>query len=144
MEEFFTVSEETDDLHIYSDRSGLVGVSDTIESYQFFYDGKLNPSRKVDCAKTSSRTSISQQQLIELEKALAQSKIIPYSFRAFQSNFVIGRALSLQDGILDTRGKDFNVQIEYPATAGHNHLWMNWVAHLRRITFNGDGISLSI
>ena len=140
----YLISEETDDLHIYSDRSGLVGVADTIESYQFFYDGKLNPSRKVDCAKTSSRTSISQQQLIELEKALAQSKIIPYSFRAFQSNFVIGRALSLQDGILDTRGKDFNVQIEYPATAGHNHLWMNWVAHLRRITFNGDGISLSI
>jgi hypothetical protein len=119
-------------------------VADTIESYQFFYDGKLNPSRKVDCAKTSSRTSISQQQLIELEKALAQSKIIPYSFRAFQSNFVIGRALSLQDGVYDTRGKDFNLQVEYPATAAHNHLWMNWVGHIRRIVFNGDGISLSV
>ena len=140
----YLISEEDNDFRNYSDKTGLVGVADTIKDYQFFYDGKLNPSRKVSCEKTSSRTSISQQHLIELEKALAQGKIIPYSFRSFQSNFIIGRALSLQDGVYDTRGKDFNLQIEYPATAGHNHLWMNWVAHIRRITFRGDGIDLLV
>jgi len=140
----YLISEEDNDYRNYSDKTGLVGVADTIKDYQFFYDGKLNPSRKVSCEKTSSRTSISQQHLIELEKALAQSKIIPYSFRAFQSNFVIGRALSLQDGVYDTRGKDFNLQIEYPNAAAHNHLWMNWVGHIRRIVFRGDGIDLQV
>ena len=140
----YVISNEDNDLLIGSDSSGLRGIASNISDYQFFYDGKLNPSRRVDCSKTSSKVSISQQQLVELEKALAQSKIIPYSFRAFQSNFVIGRALSLQDGIYDARGRDFNLQVEYPDAADFNHLWHNWVAHLRRIVFTGDGISLSI
>ena len=140
----YLVSEEDNDYKNYSDKTGLVGVADTIKDYQFFYDGKLNPSRKVSCEKTSSRTSISQQHLIELEKALAQSKIVPYSFRSFQSNFVIGRALSLQDGVYDTRGKDFSLQVEYPDASAVNHLWMNWVGHIRRIVFKGDGIELQV
>lgn len=140
----YLVSEEDNDYKNYSDKTGLVGVADTIKDYQFFYDGKLNPSRKVSCEKTSSRTSISQQHLIELEKALAQSKIVPYSFRSFQSNFVIGRALSLQDGVYDCRGKDFSLQVEYPDASAVNHLWMNWVGHIRRIVFKGDGIELQV
>ena len=48
------------------------------------YDGKINPSRKVDVSKISSRTSISQQWVIEAEKALAMSNIEPLSFLKFQ------------------------------------------------------------
>ena len=131
-----------------SDKSGLVGITDFITDYQYFYDGKLNPSRKVDCQKTASQVSISQIPLIELEKALVMSNITPFSFKEFQSNFVIGRALSLHNGIYDTRGKDFNLQVEYtgqaPATAGKNKLWCNFVSHLRRIVFKGNGISLEV
>ena len=131
-----------------SDKSGLVGITDFITDYQYFYDGKLNPSRKVDCQKTASQVSISQIPLIELEKALVMSNITPFSFKEFQSNFVIGRALSLHNGIYDTRGKDFNLQVEYtgqaPAVAGKNKLWMNFVSHLRRIVFKGNGISLEV
>ena len=140
-----------------SDKSGLVGISDFLTEYQFFYDGKLNPSRKVSCSETSSQVSISQQPLIELEKALVMSGIVPFSFRDYQNNFVIGRALSLHNGVYNTQGKDFNLQLEYsgsnanlgPATLGNNvpsknKLWHNWVAHLRRIVFRGDGISLEV
>ena len=131
-----------------SDKSGLVGITDFITDYQYFYDGKLNPSRKVDCQKTASQVSISQIPLIELEKALVMSNITPFSFKEFQSNFVIGRALSLHNGIYDCRGKDFNLQVEYtgqtPAIAVKNKLWMNFVSHLRRIVFKGNGISLEI
>lgn len=127
----------------YSDTSGMTGISDSLNNYQFFYDGKLNPSRKVDCVKTSG-TSIAQQPLIELEKALAQSDIIPYSFRMFKESFVIGRALSLHNGVYDARGRDFNIQLEYDATQGKNKLWNNFVSHIRRIEFKGDGIRVLV
>ena len=74
------------------------------------------------------------------------SNIVPYSFKDFNSNFVIGRALSLHNGIYDTRNKDFNLQLEYNGTQApiKNKLWCNFVAHLRRIVFKGDGISLEV
>ena len=144
---WFSVSDTADRVES-SDKSGFVGISDFITDYQFFYDGKLNPSRKVNCEKTSSQVSISQQAIIELEKALVMSNITPFSFKDFQSNFIIGRALSLHNGVYDTRGKDFNLQVEYTgqdnAKAQKNKLWCNFVSHLRRIEFKGGGISLQV
>ncbi len=127
-------------------RPGLVGITDNITQYQLFYDGKLNPSRKVKCSKISSKTSIDQQPLIELEKALVMAGIKPHSMMNFQKNFVIGRALSLQDGVYDTRGKDFQLQVEYQETAppAFNKLWNVWAAHLRRIVISGNAIQVII
>ena len=138
----------TRDFWYHSDKAGMVGCVDFLKEYQYFYDGKLNPSRKIDVSRTSSQVSISQSHLIELEKALVMSNINPYSFREFNKNFVIGRALSLHNGCYDTRGKDFNLQVEYSGTGkdkpDKNKLWMNFVAHLRRIVFNQNGISLQV
>ena len=78
-------SARTPDFENLSDKTGLVGIVDNLQDYQFFYDGKLNPSRKVSCSKTATQGSVSQQPLIELEKALAISEIIPYSFRDFNT-----------------------------------------------------------
>ena len=74
------------------------------------------------------------------------SDIVPYSFKSFQENFVIGRALGLHNGVYDTRGKDFNLQLEYTGSVAptKNKLWCNFVGHLRRIVFSGDGISVQI
>ena len=135
----------TPDRQINSDKSGLVGCVDRLQEYQLFYDGKLNPSRKVNVSNTATGVGISQTGLIELEKALAVSEIVPYSFLGFNENFVIGRALSLHNGVYDTRGKDFNIQVEY--TAGvptKNKLWCNFVSHIRRIEFTANGISLQV
>ena len=135
----------TDDLRMNSDKTGLVGVVDNLQDYQFFYDGKLNPSRKVDVSKTSTQVAASQQGLIELEKALSVSEITPYSFLGFNENFVIGRALSLHNGVYDARGKDFNLQVEYTGlTPTSNKLWNNFVSHIRRIEFTANGISLQV
>jgi hypothetical protein len=127
-------------------RPGLVGITDNITQYQLFYDGKLNPSRKVKCNKISSKTSIDQQPLIELEKALVMAGMKPHSMLNFQKNFVIGRALSLQDGVYDTRGKDFQLQVEYQETTPPqlNKLWNVWVSHLRRIVISGNAIQVVI
>jgi len=136
------------DQTICSVRSGLVGIWDNATQYQWFYNGQLNPSRPVVCNKISNKTSIGQQPLIELEKALSVCGIRPLSFRKYHENAVIGRALSLQDGTYDTTGKDFNLQIEYsegtPLQPQKNKLWMNFVHHIRRIVIKGNQISLQV
>tara|TARA_R110000822_G_scaffold54679_3_gene139833 strand:+ start:828 stop:2579 length:1752 start_codon:yes stop_codon:yes gene_type:complete len=133
-----------------STRSGLVGIADHLTNYQFLYDGKLNPSRKVPCGRTSinssKRQGINQQVLIECEKALHMANIDPLSFRSFQENFFIARALSLSDGVYDGRGKDFSLQLEYQETTAptKNKLVHCFVAHLRRIIVSGDNISIQV
>jgi hypothetical protein len=139
----YLIDEDVTDVANRSDQSGLVGVWDELQDYQLFYGGKLNPSRKVSCKLITARNSLDQQPLIELEKGLAMGGIVPYSFRAFQRNAVIGRAVSLHDGVYNAQGKDFNIQVEYTgATPAKNKLWMNWVTHIKTIVFRGDGISV--
>jgi hypothetical protein len=132
-----------------SQRSGLVGIADHATNYQFIYDGKLNPNRKVPLSRISVVSDygpLNQQCLIEQEKALHQAGIDPLSFEAYQRNFFIGRALSLQNGIYDARGKDFNLQVEYNETTAPTKpkLWNCWVAHLRRIVVRGENIALEV
>jgi hypothetical protein len=130
----------------HSQRTGLVGVSDHLTSYQLFYDGALNPSRKVFCSKISGKKSIDQQPLIELEKALVMGGIKPFSMLKFRENFAIGRALSLQNGVYDARGKDFGLQVEYQESTAPtiDKLWNCWSVHLRRIVISGSSISLQV
>ena len=130
----------------HSSRTGLVGCQDQLTSYQLFYDGKLNPNRKVFTNKIASKNSVDSQPLIELEKGLQMGGIMPFSFKKFRENFAIGRALSLQNGVYDTRGTDFNLQVEYQETNPPliDKLWNCWCMHLRRIVISGDGIALQI
>mgnify|MGYP003673593655 CR=1 FL=1 len=138
----------------FSQRSGLVGIWDYLTNYQLFYDGKLNPSRKVDCRGVSSGKKLSQQWAIEAEKALAMAGIRPLSFRDLHENAFIGRALSLNDGVYDTRGKDFSLQLAYEGAGNavpilsaapiKNKLWDCYCAHLRRLVVKGNAISLEV
>jgi len=130
----------------HSQRTGLTGCVDNLTSYQLFYDGKLNPNRKVFCNKISTKNSVDAQPLIELEKALTMAQIMPYSFRKFRENFCIGRSLSLQNGVYDTRGTDFNLQVEYQESTApqKDKLWHCWCVHLRRIVISGSSIQLIV
>jgi hypothetical protein len=130
----------------HSSRTGLVGCIDNLTSYQLFYEGKLNPNRKVFCNKISTKKSIDAQPLIELEKGLMMSGIKPFSFKKFRENFAIARSLSLQNGVYDSRGTDFNLQVEYNESDAPviDKLWMCWCVHLRRIVISGNGITLQV
>ena len=138
----------------YSQRTGLVGIGDNLTNYQLFYDGKLNPSRKVECAAVTSGRSLEQQWAIEAEKALAMGGIKPLSFRDLHENWFIGRALSLQDGVYDARNKDFSLQLSYEGASTtdpntnkapqRNKLWNNYCAHIRRMVVRGNAISLEV
>lgn len=138
----------------YSQRTGLVGIGDNLTNYQLFYGGKLNPSRKVECAAVTSGRSLEQQWSIEAEKSLAMAGIRPLSFRDLHENWFIGRALSLQDGVYDARGKDFNLQLAYEGASTtdpntnkaptRNKLWCNYCAHIRRMVVRGNSVSLEV
>jgi hypothetical protein len=134
------------DSYNVSNRSGLVGIADEITDYQFFYNGQLNPSRRVECEKISRRVGVQQQQLVELEKSLAMAGINPLSFMKYKENFCIGRALALQQGVYNTVGRDFNLQVNYQATTApiKPKLWCNYVAHLRRLVVQGDSVVIQI
>lgn len=129
-----------------SQRTGLVGCVDELTSYQMFYAGKLNPNRKVFTNKIATKSSIDQQPLIELEKALVMGGIKPYSMLKYRENFAIGRAFSLQNGVYDTRGTDFSLQVEYQETTAPtvDKLWNCWCIHLRRIAISGSAIALQV
>lgn len=121
---------------------GFVGVADNISNYQWMYGGVLNPDRKVDMAKLSVG-KIEQQHLIELEKALVVAGIPSKSFRRYHHQIVIGRALALQQGSYDGRGKDFNLQVAYEGTVPTiNKLWNNFVSHVRKIEITTNGINV--
>ena len=143
----YIVNEDAEDVINRSTRSGLVGISDELQDYQFIYDGKINPSRKVDCSKISAKNSISQQWAIEAEKSLAMADIEPLSFLSFQDNFFIGRALALgKNAVYDARGRDFNLQVEYTGenVQTKNKLWNNYVAHLRRLVIKSGSLSVQV
>ena len=127
-------------------RPAITGIVDQLQSYQLIYDGKLNPSRRVDTSKISARNSISQQWLIEAEKALAMADIEPLSFLQFQENFFIGRALALgKNAVYDARGKDFNLQVDYSAGGQEkDKLWQNFVSHIRRLEIKNGGVAVMI
>ena len=133
-------------LYNRSCRPSLVGIADNLQAYQLIYDGKLNPSRRVDIAKISSKDSISQQWLIEAEKALAMADIEPLSFLQFQDNFFIGRALALgKNAVYDARGKDFNLQVEYTGAAQeYDKLWQCFCSHIRRLEIKNGGVSVQV
>ena len=135
---------DSEDKTTHSSRSGLVGICDELQEYQFIYDGKINPSRKVDTSKIAARDSISQQWCIEAEKSLAMADIEPLSFMSFQENFFIGRALTLgKNAVYDARGKDFNLQVEYTgAEQSKPKLWNNFVAHLRTLEIKNGGLAV--
>jgi hypothetical protein len=134
------------DFILRSNRAGLEGIVDEVSSYQWLYDGRLQPNRLVPLTKTATTKSIDAQHLIELDKALSQAGITGHSMARFNKNFVIGRALALGDAVYDARNKDFSLQVNYEnATApAFNKLWLSFVSHIRSIQISGNSVSVIV
>ena len=135
------LSEVNPDYTLRSDRSGLVGIVDHLSDYQWIYNGRLQPNRKVETNKISNSRSINGQFIHELDKALSSAKIFGHSLANFNKNFCVPRSLALGNGVYDARGKDFVLQLNYNETTAptKNHLWMNFVYHIRTIEIEANG-----
>ncbi len=129
------------DYYLRSDRSGLVGIVDHLSDYQWIYNGRLQPNRKVETSKISNSRSINGQFIHELDKALSSARIFGHSLANFNKNFCVPRALALGNGAYDARGKDFVLQLNYNETTAptKNHLWHNFVYHIRTIEIEANG-----
>ena len=127
-------------------RPNLEGIVDHITNYQFLYDGRLQPNRRVDLTRVSSKKAISGQHMIELDKSLSQAGITGHSMARFNSNFVIGRALALGDAVYDARNKDFSLQVNYQETTAPTKakLWCMYCAHIRRIEVKSGNVQVII
>jgi len=136
----------TPNFYLRSNRSGLEGVIDEVSSYQWLYDGRLQPNRQVSLKKMATTKSIDAQWTIETDKALSQAGITGHSYDRMTSNFIIGRALALGDAVYDARNKDFSLQVNYEETTApaKNKLWLSYVYHIRSIQISGNSVSVVI
>ncbi len=136
----------TPNFYLRSNRSGLEGIIDEVSSYQWLYDGRLQPNRQVSLKKMATTKSIDAQWTIETDKALSQAGITGHSYDRMTSNFIIGRALALGDAVYDARNKDFSLQVNYEETTApaKNKLWLSYVYHIRSIQISGNSVSVVI
>jgi hypothetical protein len=138
-------TQDVQDVVLRSSRPGISGIADGLSQYQFQIDGKLVPSRPVDCRKTSSRASISPFHLYELEKGLSNAEIPPKSFREFQRNFVISRAMGVNKGVHDLRNKNITLNLEYSDVNNppdKPKLLSCFVSHLRRLIIRDGNLEV--
>lgn len=129
----------------YSDRSGLCGIGDKLENFNFVIDHEIVPSRRVSTDKSSSLDKgCNADHLIELEKAINQSHDCTCrSVLAFKENFLIGRALTLDDRtIYDGRGKDFRLVVRYSDVQTKNKLWKIFVSHIKTLEIKGESLTV--
>lgn len=142
----YVESLDDDDVIVRQNAPGVRPIYDFITEYQIFQDGRLNPNRKVQCGLISNKVSIEQQPLIELEKSLHMMKMDVHSFKHFRENCCLGRAMSLQDGVVNLQGQTIDFQAEYRETFAPQFpkLWNNFVAHLRRLVIRNDSISVEL
>ena len=130
----------------YSDRSGTTGIGDYLTSYSWIIDNKIVPSRSVQTNKSSSKDKgANADHLIELEKSLNQSHSTPCrSLSAFKSNFLIGRALTLDPNtVYNGIGKDVRLNARYEGTTpDKNKLWKFFVSHIKTVQIKGDSINV--
>jgi len=130
----------------FSDRSGTTGIGDYLTSYNWIIDNKIVPSRKVNTNKSSSKDKgANADHLIELEKSLNQSHNTPCrSLSAFKSNFLVGRALTLDPNtVYNGIGKDVRLNARYEGTQpDKNKLWKFFVSHIKTVMIKGDSINV--
>ena len=139
----YRIKNPADDNVLRSCRSGLEGLSDHLSEYNWFINGRLQPSRPINVSNISNKVGISAQHLVEVEKGLASANIQPLSFEAYNRNFIIARTLGIQDNMVyDARGKSFSLQLNYnEATAPEkNKLWNNFLFHIRRIVIKDSSV----
>ncbi len=124
-------------------RNAISGTWDHLKNYQWQYDSKLQPDRAVSTEKTAKTLEVYDgQYLTELEKSVIMAGIPSNSFEHIKHNCIIPRALALEGQIYDTRGKDFQINLNYGASASKAKLLNCWLVHVRRFEITTSGVNV--
>ncbi len=139
-----SLTKDSQDVSIVSNRSGYTGISDRISSVQYTMNGRRVPSREISLKKIATKKSIDSFHLYELEKCLDNAGITPKSFSAFQDNFCFGRGFGVMNGAADLRGTDLAVILKYNESDAptKGKLFNSYVFHLRRLMIRDGGVDI--
>lgn len=118
-------------------------VIDGCDNYNYIVNQKLQPTRKVNLkllSQTPAKTA--QVALYENEKALGSSKVMVSNLDYQDTNFFISRALAMYGNIYDLE-KDGNISLKVEYTNPQkNKLMITYIAGLRRMRVNRNGLSI--
>lgn len=126
-----------------STKTGLSGIGDKLDNYNFVIDHQKVPSREISTEKSAAvDKAFNGDHFIELEAALNQSHSTPCrSLMNYKSQFLIGRALTLDPNtIYDGRGTDFRLVLRYGAGQEKNKLHKIFISHIKTIHIEGDSM----
>ncbi len=142
----YEITNDSMDTLLNSSRPGIAGCCDFLSSVQYQLNGKLVPSRPVSTRKIATRKSIDAFHIFELEKTLANAGITPHSFREFMGNFLCGRGLAVNNGVMDLRDKDLSAQLNYSETTAptKNKMMSSFVFHIRRVMIKNGGVQITM
>ncbi len=126
-----------------STRTGLSGIGDKLDNYNFVIDNSVVPSRPISTKKSASVDSaFNGDHFIELESALNQSHSTTCrSLMSYKEQFLIGRSLTLDPNtIYDGRGKDFRLVLRYGTGQEKNKLHKIYISHIKTLHIEGDSM----
>jgi hypothetical protein len=126
-----------------STRTGLSGIGDKLDNYNFIIDSVKVPAREIHTEKSSSvDKAFNGDHMIELESALNQSHGVPCrSLMNHKSDFLIGRALTIdKNTIYDGRGRDVRLVLRYGTGQEKNKLHKIFVSHIKTLVIEGSNI----
>ena len=127
----------------HSTTSGLSGIGDKMNNYNFVIDSVKTPAREIRTDKSSSvDKAFNGDHMIELESALNQSHGVPCrSLMNHKSQFLIGRAMTIdKNTIYDGRGRDVRLVLRYGTGQEKNKLHRIFVSHIKTIHIEGSNI----
>ena len=118
-------------------------VIDGCDNYNYIVNQKLQPTRKVNLkllSQTPAKTA--QVALYENEKALGATKVMVSNLDYQEDNFFISRALAMYGNIYDLEADgNISLKIEYK-NPQVNKLMITYIAGLRRMIVNRNGMTI--
>ena len=122
----------------------LATVLDNAQSYNYYVNGRSQPTRKVSVARLSNAVPLVEQvALWEVEKAMSTSRVVCRNLVLPEKNFLFSRALARYGGVYDLRADgNITLKVEYSTSTPptKNKLFVSYIMGLRRLIVNKDGV----
>ncbi len=121
----------------------LTGKINDDKSYAVFLGGRQNPDRDVPLDQTATTTGHNQRHLQQLRQALNQASIPVINNLYSKNNFVIGKPLGIEKGVMDLASieNEYQIRLNYNSTSTNNKSLNSFVSHIRQIQITSNGIN---
>ena len=130
------------------ENNNLASVLDGVQFYNFYVNGKSQPTRKVSLGRLNNSPSLVEQlALWEVEKSMSTSRVVTRNLQRPEDNFVISRALARYGGVYDLRADgNISLRVEYSTSTPptKQKLFVSYIMGLRRLIVNKDGCRVEL